>query len=428
MNIALIVFLAIFVLTFLLNIPIPLGMIVGAVSYFVLKGRDVGIVAEQMLTNLEINYVVIAVPLFVFTALAMNTGKITDRVYGFAHALVGRFRGGLAHVNILGSVIFSGMTGSAVADASGIGLMEIKAMTEAGYEADFSCALTATTATIGPIIPPSIPMVFYAMLSGASIGSLFLGGFIPGLLMAIFLGIYVVYIARKRNYPRAERITFAQFVALMLKAFPALLTPVILLGGIYSGVVTPTEAAALAAIYALVISILIYRSVGWKELAEILVNTIKTTGVLMSMVAAAYAFAHIVALEHISEIFCQVALRFTNNKYLLLLAINIMFLILGCLIDTNTITLVFIPMVLPAVQALGIDLVHFGVVIVLNMMIGLCTPPFGMLLFVVSGATGTPLKGIIREAMPMILVLIIVLFILTYVPEIVLFFPRLLGR
>ncbi|MGQ9778946.1 MAG: TRAP transporter large permease [Bacillota bacterium] len=428
MNIPLIAFLTIFVLTFLLNIPIPLGMIASAVSYFVLKGRDIGIVAEQMLTNLEINYVVTAVPLFVFTALVMNTGKITDKVYGFAHALVGRFRGGLAHVNILGSVIFSGMTGSAVADASGIGLMEIKAMTNAGYEAGFSCALTATTASIGPIIPPSIPMVFYAMLSGASIGSLFLGGFIPGLLMAIFLGIYVVYIARKRNYPRAERITFVQFLTLTLKAFPALLTPVILLGGIYSGVVTPTEAAALAAIYALIISIFVYRSVGWKELAEILVNTVKTTGVLMSMVAAAYAFAHIVALEHISEIFCQMVLRFTNNKYLLLLAINIMFLILGCLIDTNTITLVFIPMVLPAVQALGIDLVHFGVVIVLNMMIGLCTPPFGMLLFVVSGATGTPLKEIIKEAIPMILMLIVVLFILTYVPETVLFLPRLLGK
>lgn len=428
MSFAAVVLLIVFILTFILNIPIQLGMLAGAALYFLISGQDIGGVAEYFMTNLEAKYITIAVPLFVFSALVMNTGKVTERIYGFAHALVGRFRGGLAHVNILGSVIFSGMTGSAVADASGIGMMEIQAMKEQGYEDSFSCALTATTATIGPIIPPSIPMVFYAMLSGASIGSLFLGGIIPGLLMAVALGVYVTYVAAKRNYPVAARISFREFIDMLLKALPALMTPVVLLGGIYSGVVTPTEAAALAAFYALLISIFVYRSLSLKDLGHVLVETVKTTGVLASMVGAAYVFSYIVALERIADLFSTFLLSFSANKYVLLFLINVLFLILGCFIDTSTITLVFIPMVLPTIEKLGIDLVHFGVVIVLNMMIGLCTPPFGMLLFITSGVSGTPLKAIIKEVWPQVAMLIAVLFLITYVPDIVLYIPRLAAR
>jgi tripartite ATP-independent transporter DctM subunit len=320
------------------------------------------------------------------------------------------------------------MTGSAVADASGLGIMEIEAMRKHGYDDGFSCAITAASATIGPIFPPSIPMIFYSMLSGASIGNLFLGGMAPGILIGIALMLYIASIAGKRNYPRGEQYPLREFFVYTAKAFPALLTPVILLGGIYSGVVTPTEAGALAAFYAICISFLVYRAMGLKELWDVIVDTVKTTGTLSIIVGAAFTFSYIVALEHIPDAVANALLGLTTNKYLLLLLINILFLILGMFIDTSTITVVFIPMVLPTVNALGIDLIHFGVVVVLNMMIGLSTPPFGMLLFIVSGISGTRLKIIIKEALPMVYVLIIVLLLITYVPEIVLFIPNHFGR
>ena len=329
----------------------------------------------------------------------------------------------MGHVNVVASIIFSGMTGSAVADASGLGIMEIEAMREQGYDDSFSCAITAASATIGPIFPPSIPMIFYAMLSGASIGELFIGGMIPGILIGLALMAYIAFIANKRRYPRGEKYTLRQFIKSTVIAFPALMTPVILLGGIYTGVVTPTEAGALAGIYALLISVLVYRSLGLKQLLEVIVETAKTTGILTVIVGAAFSFSYIVAIEHIPSIFSGLLLGVTSNKYVLLLVINILFIILGMFIDTMAITLVFIPMVLPLVKLLGIDLVHFGVVIVLNMMIGLSTPPFGMLLFIVSGISGTPLKSIIKEIFPMLLVLIGVLFLITYIPWFVLYLP-----
>lgn len=426
MNIPLIVFLACFALTFVIRIPIALGMIMSSIFYCLLApGPATGMqmAARQFLSSLNVKFILIAVPLFVFAAKVMNTGAVTEKIFRFANNLVGRWRGGMGHVNVVASIIFSGMTGSAVADASGLGIMEIEAMRKHGYDDSFSCAITAASATIGPIFPPSIPMIFYAMLSGASIGKLFIGGMIPGILIGLALMAYIAFIAQKRNYPRGERYTFKQFVKNTIIAFPALMTPVILLGGIYTGVVTPTEAGALAGIYALLISVLIYRSLGIKQLLDVIIDTAKTTGVLTVIVGAAFSFSYIVALEHIPGLFSNLLLSITSNKYVLLLVINILFIILGMFIDTMAITLVFIPMVLPLVKMLGIDLVHFGVVIVLNMMIGLSTPPFGMLLFIVSGISGTPLKSIIKEIFPMLLVLIGVLFLITYIPGIVLFLP-----
>ena len=426
MNIPLIVFLACFALTFVIRIPIALGMIMSSIFYCLLApGPATGMqmAARQFLSSLNVKFILIAVPLFVFAAKVMNTGAVTEKIFRFANNLVGRWRGGMGHVNVVASIIFSGMTGSAVADASGLGIMEIEAMRKHGYDDSFSCAITAASATIGPIFPPSIPMIFYAMLSGASIGKLFIGGMIPGILIGLALMAYIAFIAQKRNYPRGERYTFKQFVKNTIIAFPALMTPVILLGGIYTGVVTPTEAGALAGIYALLISVLVYRSLGIKQLLDVIIDTAKTTGVLTVIVGAAFSFSYIVALEHIPGVFSNLLLSITSNKYVLLLVINILFIILGMFIDTMAITLVFIPMVLPLVKMLGIDLVHFGVVIVLNMMIGLSTPPFGMLLFIVSGISGTPLKSIIKEIFPMLLVLIGVLFLITYIPGIVLFLP-----
>jgi len=431
MNWPLLVFVTCFVLTFVLRVPIALGMIMSSIFYFALApgpAAGIGMAANQFLSNMNVKFILLAVPLFVFAAKVMNTGQVTEMVFRFANTLVGRWRGGMGHVNVVASLIFSGMTGSAVADASGLGTMEIEAMRQHGYDDGFSCGVTAASATIGPIFPPSIPMVFYSMLSGASIGALFMGGMVPGVIMAVALMIYIAVIANRRGYPKGARYPFKIFVKNTVIAFPALLTPVILLGGIYTGIVTPTEAGALAGTWALLISFFIYRVLGFKQLLRIIFETAKTTGTLAIIVGAAYSFSYIVAVEHIPDVFAGFLLGITQNKYVLLLVVNILFIILGMFIDTMAITLVFIPMVLPLVEALGIDLVHFGVVIVLNMMIGLSTPPFGVLLFIVSGISGTPLKNVIRECLPMTIVLIGVLFLTTYIPAIVLFMPRMLGQ
>ena len=430
MNIPLLVFIFSFVLVFIIRIPIALGMFMASIFYFSLAQgpiADISMVATQFLTSLNSSFVLIAVPLFVFMAEIMNSGKVTDMIFSFASALVGRRRGGLGHVNVVASIIFSGMTGSALADASGLGMMEIRAMKKHGYDEGFSCAITAASATIGPVFPPSIPMIFYSMLSGASVGALFMGGMLPGILVGLALMAYIAYIANKRNYVRGEKIAFSQLVMITLKAAPALFSVVVLLGGIYSGIVTPTEAGALASLYAIIISVFVYRAVGWQDFSKILAATVKTTGILSLLVGSAYVFSYIVAIERIPNVVAEFLLNVTKNKYLLLLLINITFIILGMFVDTMTIILVFIPIVLPLVQALGIDLVHFGVVITLNMMIGLSTPPFGMLLFVVSGISGTPLKVVIKSIGPMLLVLFGVLFLITYVPPLVTFIPNYFG-
>jgi tripartite ATP-independent transporter DctM subunit len=430
MNIPLLVFFLCFILIFLIRIPIALGMLMASLFYFAAASgpaADLSMAATQFLTNMNSKFVLIAVPLFVFMAEVMNSGKVTDMIFRFANAIVGRRRGALGHVNVVASIIFSGMTGSALADASGLGMMEIKAMNDHGYERGFSSAITAASATIGPIFPPSIPMIFYSMLSGASIGALFIGGMIPGLLVGAALMTYIAIVARIREYPRGEKLALRATLAITAKALPALLSVFVLLGGIYTGIVTPTEAGALAALYAILVSFFVYKAMGIKELGKAILNTVKTTGTLSLLVGTAYAFSYIVAIEHIPDSVANLLLNVTENKYMLLLLINIVFIILGMFIDTMCITLVFIPIVLPLINTLVIDLVHFGVMITLNMMIGLSTPPFGMLLFVVSGISKTPLKEVIKEIMPMLLVLFGVLFFVTYVPQVVLFLPRILG-
>jgi tripartite ATP-independent transporter DctM subunit len=326
------------------------------------------------------------------------------------------------------SIIFSGMTGSAIADASGLGLMEVKAMDDAGYDRPFSCAVTVASATIGPIIPPSIPMVIYAMLSGASVGALFLGGVVPGLGMGLAMMGVIYVIARKRKYPKGERPAFREFLSSFKRAFLPLLTPIILLGGIYSGAFTPTEAAAVAALYALVLLSAVYRQFGFREMMGVIRDTAESTGFLGFIIAGAFIFGYVIAREQIPAALTGALLSVTTNKWVLLLLLNILFLVLGCFIDTIVLLLVVVPIVLPVAQQAGIDLVHLGVVLVLNMMIGLATPPFGMLLFIMSGLTETPLGKIVRESIPFIAILVVVLFLCTYVPDVVLWLPRLVGQ
>lgn len=416
-----------FILFFLFRGSIALGMVVSTSVYFLAKGITLQEVVETMVIGFDNQFVLLAIPLFVLSARVMNIGGITTRIFNFADSSVGFLRGGLAHVNVVGSIIFSGMTGSALADASGLGLMEIKAMEDGGYERPFACAVSAATATIGPIIPPSIPMVIFSMLSGASLGNLFLGGVIPGLLMGGAMMGYIAAVARRRSYPVGTWQGFRALCRAFAQAFLSLMTPVILLGGIYSGVFTPTEAGAAAALYAMLLAVLVYRDMGLRGLYREMVATVENVGFLTFIIAGAFAFSYVVTLEGISNRIATGVVSMTTNPYVLLLLLNILFLILGCFLDTMILMLVVIPMILPAVRALGIDLVHFGVVIVLNMMIGLCTPPYGMLLFTVSGLTKTPLGLVIREVMPFLWVLITVLFLITYVPGLVLFLPRLVG-
>ena len=438
----LIVFVAFFILMFIIRMPIPTGMIVACAMYFLVDGLCKGygfgdmvmgnagqlhLIAQKTIEAIFTNGTIVAVPLFVFAANLMNSSTVTDYIFGFCDGLVGRFRGGMAHVNVLCSLVFSGMTGSAIADATGIGTMEIEVMKKQGYDDPFSCAITAASATIGPIFPPSIPMVVYAMLTGASVGALFMGGMVPGILLALFLCVYIVFIARKRNYPRSEPIALKAYLKFLLKAIWALLTPVILLGCIYTGITTPTEAGAIAGLYTILVSAIIYKTMGWKELKKVLFDTVKGTGGVTIMIGAASAISFIFAKEGLGVTIGNWLLTLCHSQWSFLILTNVVVLILGMFIDTSVIQLVMIPILWPVAQQLGINVVHFGLVFTFNTMLGLSTPPFGMLLFITSSTSGTPLKDVIKEIMPMIMVMLLELILITFVPNVVLFLPKMFG-
>ena len=428
MSTPLIVAIVIFILAFILKMPIALGMVASGAFYFLLSDIRLGLqqVASSMGNMIFSSYVLIAVPLFILSANIMNSGKITNMIFKFANALVGRRHGGLGHVNVLASLIFSGMTGSAIADASGLGKMEITAMREAGYDDAFSCAITSASATIGPIFPPSIPMVIYAMYSNTSVGELFLGGTIPGIMLALSLAIYVSIVAKKRNYPRGEKLPMRDFLVFAFKAIPALLTPVILLIGIYTGIMTPTEAGAVAGLYALIISILFYRSMGLAEFIKVIKQSVLDVGGISIMVAAASVISYIVAREQIAVGLANFVLGITNSQFVFLTVSSLIIIILGMFVDTSVIQFVFIPMLLPLASSLGVNLLHFGVLTTLNMMIGLSTPPFGMLLFITSNISGTDLKDIIQENWYPLIAMFIVLILVTYFPIFSTYLPSLI--
>lgn len=412
---------------FIIRMPISFSMMAASIAYFLVANPNrLNSVYSVITGNMIAGFTMLAAPLFVFMANVLNESEVTDKMFNFCNGLLGKMKGGTAQVNVLISLIFSGMTGSAIADASGIGLMEIQQMKKEGYDAEFSCAITAASATIGPIFPPSIPMVIYGMLSGASVGKLFIGGMVPGVLLAILLMIYCFFLSRKRNYPSGVIMTTRQFLRATLVALPALFTVVLLLGGIYGGVCTPTEAGALASAYALLIGFLVYRSLGWEKLKIILKKTAANTATLALLCGTAYLFSFVVALEKVPATVATFVTGICPSKEIFLLVVNIVFLLLGCVLDVSTIQLVFVPMVLPLVNAFGIDLVHFGVIICLNMMIGLSTPPFGMLLFIVSGLGKTKIAGVIKEILPMVLIMIALLFACTYIPSLVMFLPNMM--
>ena len=422
--------LCILALLFLATIgaPISLAMIVSAVVYLAVKGQDLGLAAEQIIQGLYDSFVLLAIPLFIVAANLMNAGTISDRLTHFCLALVGRMRGGLGHVNVVTSVIFAGMSGSAVADAVGLGKVSIDMMTKNNrYTPGYAAAITAATAVIGPIIPPSIPMVLYALVSDASIGYLFLGGIVPGLIMAIAMMLLNSYVAHKQQIPLDEPVPLREIPGVTVRALPALLMPVILLGGIYSGVTTPTEAAAVAAAYAFIVAAVFYRSLSFKDIRGVMRESARSSASVGLVIGSALVFNYIVASENIPAQVSAALKDLEIAPLAFLLGMNALFLVLGCLLDASTIILVIIPIFIPTCRALGIDLVHFGIVAVVNCMIGLITPPYGILLFVINATTGIPLRVIIADIWPWVGVLVISLLILIFVPETVLYVPKLFG-
>ena len=412
----------------LLGLPIGHAMIGGSVLYLFLAGLDIGTAAEQLLNGMYSSFVLLAIPLFILAAEFMASGSITERLLNFCNALVGRFRGGLAQVNVVQSIVFASMSGSALADAAGSGKLMQKMMTQDGkYTASFAAALTAVSAVIGPIIPPSIPLVLYALVSDTSIGYLFLGGVVPGLLIGIVQMLLIAFTARRRNFPVENPVPLRELPRITWDAFPALMMPVILLGCLYSGVTTPTEAAALAALYALLVSAFLYRTVNWRDIYDSLLTSARITISIGMLIAGAMVFNYVITVENIPRNIAIMLKGDDLSPFTFLLLANLVLLVLGCFLEGTTILLIIVPVLLPTAQALGVDPVHFGVVAVMNIMIGLVTPPYGLLLFMMVKIAEVPLKDLVREVMPFLAVMIGALALITFVPSLTLFLPRLMG-
>jgi len=418
-----------FIILIFFRFPIALAIglaCAGTIAFF--SDIPIIVMVQRMVIGID-SFVLLAIPLFILTGKLMNAGGITDRLFSFARGIVGHVRGGLGQANIIASMIFSGMSGSAVADAGGLGVIEIKAMTDQGYPKEFSGAITIASSVIGPVIPPSIPMVLYGALAEVSVGRLFMGGIIPGMLVGISLMILVYTMSIKRNYPRDKRISFKEFSIRFEKAFLPTLTPVIILGGIISGIFTPTEAAAVAAVYAFVLSFFVYRTLKIKNIPKILLDTMITTAIVTFIISNASSFSYLLLLGDISGKLVNALTAITMNRYVMLLILNIVLLFFGCVMEAGVALILLVPILVPLLNIVGIDLVHFGVVMTLNLMIGVATPPIGMSLFVVSQISNMKVEDLMRSILPFLIPPIIVLFIITYIPILVTWIPNLVfGR
>jgi len=428
MNVSLLTPVGVLVGGMLLRMPIGFSMIASGIAYLLVSRQDMGLVTEQIGNGLYNSYVLLAVPLFVFAANIMNAGTVSERIFDFCKVLVGRMRGGLAQVDILVSVIFSGMSGSAIADAAGPGLVTIRQMLKKPeYTPGFAGAVVVASATLGPIIPPSIPMVIYALVSGASMGALFLGGVVPGFLMAFLMMGVVAVIAAKRKMPREAPIPMSEWPAILFRGALPLSMPIVLLGGIYSGAFTPTEAAAVAAFHALILAGVVYRALTWKTFWGVVMESTRGSAVITIILAGSFMLNYAFTAEGVPQSMAHWVDTLQLSRLSFLLLVNLIFLVLGCFLDVSVLLLVFVPMLLPAVKALGIDLVHFGVLVVLNMMIGMIHPPFGMLLFVTKALTGIPIGDMMKEGWPFLVMLLILLLAMTVFPQIVLWLPQTMG-
>jgi tripartite ATP-independent transporter DctM subunit len=416
-----IVFLGAFLLCMISGMPIAFSMIISSLCFVLAEGISLRIIVEKFLSGPD-SFTLMAVPFFILAANLMNRGGITERIFDFANKMVGHITGGLGHVNIFASVIFSGMSGAAVADAGGLGQIELKAMRQAGFDDEFSLAVTGASSTIGPVIPPSIPAVVFCVTAGVSIGRVFIAGFLPGIVMALAMSVVVYFIALKNGYPVEPKTTIRQKLESFRRAFLSLMTPVIIIGGILSGVFTPTEAAIIASLYALFLGFF-YRTLKLRDLKPILLETaVVTTGTIL-IIAAASAFGWVLSYERIPQTLSAGFLSIFTNKYIALTMIMVVLLIVGCFMETIAAITIMTPVLMPLVLKLGVDPVHFGVIMILNLMIGLVTPPVGLVLYTLSGISNVPFYRITKAMIPFFVILVVVLMLLIFIPQITLFLP-----
>jgi len=412
----------------LLGVPVGYAMIASSILYLYMKGMDMGSAAEQLLNGTYNSFLLLAIPLFILAAAFMSSGSVLDRLLRFCNAIVGRFPGGLAQVNVLQSVVFASMSGSALADAAGSGKLMQAMMTKDGkYTPGFAAALSAVSSVIGPILPPSIPMVLYALVSGTSIGYLFIAGVLPGLLLGAVQMALIYVLAKRRNFPVEEPVPLRDMPRITREAFPALMLPVILLSCLYSGITTPTEAAGLAAAYALLISTVLYRSLSWSDIYQALSSSARMSVSIGVLIAGAMVFNYVITSENIPRALSTVLAGQQLSPLAFLLMVNVLLLVLGAFLEGSTIILVILPVLLPTAVALGIDPVHFGVVCVLNIMLGLVTPPYGLLLFMMTKIANVSMRELLTNVAPFLAVMLGALALVTLWPDFVLWLPRLAG-
>jgi len=409
-----------------LGVPVAGAMALGSAVFIVMSGTPQFVVIHQMVSGID-SFPLLAIPFFILAGNLMNSAAITDRIFDFASQLFAWARGGICYVNIAASVIFAGMSGAAVADAGGLGAIEIKAMRDRGYSDRLSVGLTAASSIIGPLIPPSLPMIIFGFVGNVSIGKLFIAGIVPGLVMAFSLGAMVRWIAHRDNLPKDGDFSVRKVGSSFNKAILSLLTPIIIVGGILGGLFTPTEAAIAAAFYALVLGLVIYRTLNGKDLWNVTKNTAEMSAAILFIVSAASIFAWIITTERVANDFAELIFTVTDNKIAILILINVLLLIVGCFLDAIAAISILTPILMPIAVAIGVDPTQFGVIMVLNLMIGLLSPPLGIVLYVLSAVSGVSMKETIRGTLPFLVPLIATLMIVTFVPAVTLWLPNLLG-
>jgi len=423
----LIVFILLFILLIVVGCPIAFAMVLSSLAYIFLVGNIEYIIIPQRLTGGLDSFPLLAIPLFLLAGILMNEFGVTERIFALALAIIGHIPGGLGHVNVLASMIFAGMSGSAIADAGGLGAIEMEAMNRAGYRKAFSAAITASSATIGPIIPPSISMVIFGVIASVSVAKLFAGGIFPGILMGLLLMAIIYYRAktRREKCPLSPKASFRDVIKAFKISFLPLLAPGIIVGGILSGIFTPTEAGGVAVVYTLILG-LFYRQITAVRLISALEKTFFATATVLFLIAGGSVFAWLVALAKIPERVGEILFYISSNKYVILLLINLFLLIQGCLMSATAGLIIVSPMLLTVANQIGVDPIHLGVFLVLNLMIGIVTPPVGMVLFTVSEVAKVKVEEVIKAILPFYLPLLAALFIVTYFPQVVMFIPNLL--
>ena len=413
-----------FLVMMVCGVPIGFSLSISALVTTMITGQFEGTAIIHRMIGNSSSYTLLAIPFFILAAKLMNSGGITRRLFRACSAWVGWIPGGLGHANVVASVVFSGMSGSAVADAGGLGQIEVDAMIKEGFDPEFAAAVTAESATIGPIIPPSIPMVVYGMMTEVPVGKLFVGGMVPGLLLALISCCFIFYFAKKRNYP-VEPFNGKEALIATKEALLSLMTPVIIIGGIWTGVFSPTEAACVAVVYAFILAVIVYRDINLKDMYNNLRQTVSDGSGILIIICGAAAFSWLVTMMGMTDALSHALTSLTDNKYIMLLSLNIAFLIIGMFMEALAVMTITVPFLIPLMSSFGIDPVHLGVVLVLNLMIGLCTPPVGTSLFIYAKTANITMEEMYKAILPFLIPLIIVLLLITYIPGIVTWLPSI---